>query len=222
MANPFKEWSKAYKDFETMSDLKWHCTKCELKSWQAKTWQVWKDEKWIQLWQDEKWNFYNITFCEKCWVKTYHRKLISTEILEALKPRSWVSQRLAKKIKDLYWNEEAFFLRIFPAGQLEADHKFPQKRWNKNEEDNNNLSDKDLKSKFILLSRSNNLLKSRQCEKCFETWKRWKFPWIYFWYEWNEKWNEKINKHDERWCIWCFWHDPYKWREELNKKIKSS
>ena len=34
MKNPFKEGSTQYHDFELMSDLKWHCTKCELKSGQ--------------------------------------------------------------------------------------------------------------------------------------------------------------------------------------------
>ncbi len=43
--NPFKENSTSYQDFKTMSDLKWHCSKCELKSGQAKTWQVWRQEK---------------------------------------------------------------------------------------------------------------------------------------------------------------------------------
>ena len=27
MSNPFKEGSTQYKDFETMSDCRWHCTK---------------------------------------------------------------------------------------------------------------------------------------------------------------------------------------------------
>jgi len=220
--NPFTPWTKAYQDFETMSDLKWHCSKCELKSGQAKTWQVWRQEKWIQLWQDEKWNYYKIQFCENCWEKTYHRRLLSTEILDETKSRSWISPKTAKKVKNLYKNEEAFLLREFSPNQLEVDHKFPQIRWNKDEENNDNLSDEELKNKFILLSRSNNLFKSRQCEKCFKTWERWKFPWIYFWYEWWEKWDEKIDKYDEKWCIWCFWYDPYKWREELNKKINNS
>ena len=52
--NPFKKGSTQYKDFETMSDCEWHCTKCELLSGQAKTWQVWRQEKGIQLDQDEE------------------------------------------------------------------------------------------------------------------------------------------------------------------------
>ncbi len=41
--NPFKnEKTTSYQDWEVLKDLKWHCTKCELKSAQAKTWQVWR------------------------------------------------------------------------------------------------------------------------------------------------------------------------------------
>ena len=42
MTNPFSKNTIAFTDFETMSDLKWHCAKCELKSTQVKTWQVWR------------------------------------------------------------------------------------------------------------------------------------------------------------------------------------
>ena len=59
MTNPFKKGSTQHIDFETMSDLKWHCTKCELKSGQAKTWQVDRDENEIQLVNNEKGLYYN-------------------------------------------------------------------------------------------------------------------------------------------------------------------
>lgn len=72
-------------------------------------------------------------------------------------------------MKELYENEDAVLLRKFSPNLLEADHKFPQIRWNKNESDNNSLNDSELKNKFIVLTRANNLWKSRQCEKCFRT-----------------------------------------------------
>lgn len=131
--NPFKENSTSYYDFNVMSDLKWHCTKCELKSGQAKTWQVWRQEKWIQLDKNEKWNWFNNLLCENCKSKTVHRKLLSIEILDETKSRSWISPKIAKKVKDFYKNEEAFFLRDFSVNQLEVDHKFPQIRWNEDE-----------------------------------------------------------------------------------------
>ena len=59
MSNPFKENTTSYNDWEVLKDLEWHCTKCELKSGQAKTWQVWRQSG-IQLAKDEKDNFCKI------------------------------------------------------------------------------------------------------------------------------------------------------------------
>jgi len=204
MANPFKEGTTSYYDWEVLKDLKWHCTKCELKSGQAKTWQVWRQEKGIQLDKDEKGNWYKIIQCKTCEVKTVHRKLKSLEILSNTKSRSGISQYLARKVKNIYNNEEAVFLRKISSRELEVDHKFPQIRWCQNEENNKStMNEEEIKQKFILLTRSNNLLKSRYCERCVKTGKRGHFPGIYFWYEGDENWAGE-SKCDERGCIGCF------------------
>jgi len=217
--NPFKPNTTSYHDWEVLKDLKWHCTKCELQSGQAKTWQVWRQEKGIQLDKDEKGNWYKNIFCSTCGIKTVHRKLKSLEILNETKSRSGIPQKLAKKVKQVYQNEDAVFLRKFSPRELEVDHKFPQIRWKSNEEENKaTMSEEEIKNKFILLTRSNNLLKSRYCERCVKTGKRGHFPGIYFWYEGDENWRGK-DKFDENGCIGCFWYDPYKWREELNKIV---
>ena len=217
--NPFKRGTTSYHDWEVLKDLKWHCTKCELKSGQAKTWQVWRQEKGIQLDTDEKGNWFKNIECPKCGFKTVHRKLKSLEILDLTKSRSGVSAYLARKVKQVYNHEDALFLREFSPRELEVDHKFPQIRWQNNEEENkSSMSEKEIKSKFILLTRSNNLLKSRYCEKCVKTGKRGTFPGIYFWYEGDENWSGK-DKYDENGCKGCFWYNPYKWREELNKIV---
>ena len=221
--NPFKEGSKQYYDFEVMKDLKWHCSKCELKSGQAKTWQVWRQEKGLQVDTDSNGNYYKIIYCDNCKEKTYHRKLKSLKILEVVKLRAGISARFAVRVKEIYKNEEAVFLRKFSPNQLEVDHKFPQIRWNQNEDENKtDMSEKEIRDKFILLTRSNNLLKSRHCEKCFKTGRRGNFPGIYFWFRGNEDWDEKIDKRDARGCEGCFWNDPYKWREELNKILEDN
>ena len=219
MPNPFKPNTTSHHDWEVMKDLKWHCTKCELQSGQAKTWQVWRQEKGIQLDKDEKGNWYKNIFCPTCGIKTVHRKLKSLEILDETKSRSGIPQKLAKKVKQVYHNEDAVFLREFSSRELEVDHKFPQIRWRSDEEENKvTMSEEEIKNKFILLTRSNNLLKSRYCEKCVKTGKRGHFPGIYFWYEGDENWRGK-DKFDENGCVGCFWYDPYKWREELNKIV---
>ncbi len=221
MTNPFKKNTTSYHDWEVLKDLKWHCTKCELKSGQAKTWQTWRQEKGIQLDKDEKGNWFKTIQCPTCGIKTVHRKLKSLEILDETKSRSGISSYLSRKVKNFYNNEEALFLREFNPRELEVDHKFPQIRWRTDEEENkNSMSEAEIKEKFILLTRSNNLLKSRQCEKCFKENIRGSFPGIYFWYYGNEKWSGK-DKYDKNGCIGCFWYDPHKWREELNKRINN-
>lgn len=215
--NPFKEGSTQYKDFETMSDLKWHCSKCELLSGQAKTWQVWRQEKGIQLDTDEKGNWYKKIFCPKCNTNTIHRKLKSTELVtEGLKARTSMPANLAKRVKELYGCVDEYTLRTEPANMLEIDHRIPQVRWIENEDINDvKMTDDEIKEKFMLLTRANNLLKSRYCEECVKTGKRAKgYKIIEFWYEGNEDYNEDIG------CCGCFWHNPTKWREEINKSIK--
>lgn len=219
--NPFKEGTTAFHDFYILSDLRWHCTKCELKSGQAKTWQVWRQEKGIQLDTDEKGRWDARMYCENCQGKTVHRKLKSIIILDDTKARAGMPAGLAKKVKNVYKNIEAVFLRKLSERQLEVDHKFPQVRWGKNEEENKaNMSEEEIQNKFILLTRENNLLKSRYCEECLRTGKRGNFPGIYYWFKGNENWDKKIDKYNEKGCEGCFWNNPYKWREELNKLVK--
>lgn len=214
--NPFTKGSTQYKDFETMSDCRWHCSKCELLSGQAKTWQVWRQEKGIQLDQDEEGNWYKKILCPKCGVKTIHRKLKSTDIIDIdLKARTGIPAEIAKRAKNLYGCVDEYTLRVEPANQLEIDHRVPQVRWTTNEDDNTNLTDAQIKEKFMLLTRANNLLKSRFCEECTKTGKRAKgYKVIEFWYKGDENYDRSIG------CEGCFWHNPTKWRDELNKKIK--
>lgn len=215
--NPFKEGSTQYKDFETMSDLKWHCTKCELLSGQAKTWQVWRQEKGIQLDKDEDGHWFKKMLCPKCGVKTIHRKLKSTELAtEGLKARTGIPTALVKRAKVLYGCVDEYTLRTEPANMLEIDHRIPQIRWTENENVNDiNMSDEEIIEKFMLLTRANNLLKSRYCEECAKTGKRAKgYKVIEFWYYGDEDYDESIG------CKGCFWYNPTKWREKINKRIK--
>ncbi|AQQ10477.1 hypothetical protein L21SP3_02310 [Sedimentisphaera cyanobacteriorum] len=141
MKNPFREGTISYDDFNKMSDLRWHCSKCELRSGQAKTWQVWRQEKGVQLDKDENGNFYKRIYCSRCEARTVHRKLKSLDILEVNKARYGIPSKLAKRIKQLYNFEEAVLLRQLSERELEIDHKFPQVRWAKNEESFEEYSD---------------------------------------------------------------------------------
>lgn len=219
MDNPFKKGTTSHYDFNIMSDLKWHCVKCELKSGQAKTWQVWRQQG-IQLDMSEKGNFYKTIFCEKCKNRTVHRKSKSLKISDDTKIRSGLPQKLVKKIKEILKFKEAVFLRKMMPRELEIDHKFPQVRWNRNEEENkSDMTEEEINEKFILLTRSNNLLKSRYCEKCFKTGERGIFPGIYYWFKGGENWDKNINNHDKMGCNGCFWNNPHKWRDGINKIV---
>lgn len=215
MSNPFKKNTNQYKDFETLSDLQWHCTKCELKSSQAKTWQIWRQEKGIQLDQDENGNWYKRKKCNKCANVTIHRKLKTIEILpNNLKARAGIPKQIAKRAKQLFECIDEYTLRKEPANKLEIDHRIPQVRWGKNEDKNLRLTDDQINEKFMLLTRENNLLKSRACEKCVETGLRSNgYGEIEFWYKGDKNYSDTLG------CDGCFWYNPSKWREELNKIV---
>ena len=187
--NPFKPNSTSYHDYEILKDLEWHCAKCELQSGQAKTWQTWRDAFGFQFdkGNPDGRNWDKRIKCENCDKVTVHRKLLTLERNEQTSARSGISPKLAKRIKKLLNCKEAFLLRKMSGNLLEVDHKFPQIRWNKDEDNNENLSDKEIIQKFILLTRSNNLLKSRNCERCVKIGIRGNFPGIYFWYEGDRK-----------------------------------
>lgn len=218
--NPFKVGSTQHHDYEVLSDLNWHCSKCELKAGQAKTWQTWRDAHGIQFEEPSPRRWEKRIHCDTCNKTTVHRKLASLERKAATSGRSGVSAKTAQRVKTLLNYEEAVFLRQLSSNELEIDHKFPQIRWNKDEDINDNASDEYLKAKFILLNRSNNLLKSRNCERCYRDGKRGSFPGIYYWYSGTEEWQG--DPHDENGCVGCFWYDPYEWRKQLNELIRTS
>jgi len=220
MKNPFKPKTISHRDFEVLKDLQWHCAKCELEAGQAKTWQVWR-QKGLQLATDEKGNYYKRINCIACKKTTIHRKLASLE-LTSTKMRTGISNKLAKRIKLIYDYQEGVLLRKLSPNELEVDHRFPQIRWSEDEETNlDSMSQTEIKGKFILLNRSNNLLKSRYCERCVATGKRGSFPGINFWYVGSLYWSNEIKSDDERGCEGCFWYDPYEWRKALNELINT-
>ncbi len=220
--NPFNEGTKSHHDYELMKDLEWHCTGCELIAGQAKTYQIWRQTYGLQLdkGNPDGNNFDKRIFCENCNRITVHRKLLTLERVAETKSRSGLSNKSTTRIKEFFNNREAVLLKVIPSKDLEVDHKFPQIRWNKDEDSNKDLTDNEIKEKFILLTRSDNLRKSRACEKCVKYETRGHFPGIYFWYEGDEKW--RAEPHDEKGCVGCFWYDPDEWRKGLNDLIVNS
>lgn len=220
--NPFNEGTNYYKDYEILKDLQWHCAICELNSAQAKAWQIWRDEWGFQFEKGnpETNNWSKNLMCNKCGRTTTHRKLLTLERLEATSARASISAKVAARVKNLYGHRDAVLLRETPANLLEVDHKFPQIRWNTDEESNDGLTDAQLMAKFVILTRNDNLRKSRACERCAATGVRGHFPGIRYWYEGNQNW--ETDPHSEKGCVGCFWYDPHEWRRRLNELIENS
>jgi hypothetical protein len=71
-------------------------------------------------------------------------------------------EALKRRVKTLYRNVEAITQRKHQPAELEVDHRFPQVRWSSPEGMNDpDMSDDDMRAKFQLLTRQNNLWKSR-------------------------------------------------------------
>ena len=111
--------------------------------------------------------------------------------------------------------------------ELTIDHKLPMKRWNsKSTEmltDYRNMDATDIKTHFQLLKKSNgavshNMLKSRACERCFETGKRGQPFGIAFYYSGGHTWSPS-DKLDPSGCIGCGWYDFELWRKHLNRVL---
>ena len=210
---PFNEGTQIYQIFQILSDGQWHCGKHELPGTQpAKPIQIIKQ------------NGYEVEMdrflCQTCGYKTVHRKLVSTTPTGDVVIRSALPGKLRRRVKELYNNTEAITQRTDHSEPLEIDHRFPQVRWSGPEGRHDpNMPDKEIFEKFQLLTRQNNLWKSRYCENCEKTGKRGTFIVIEYFYQGSPTWPEYIAADDERGCHGCFWYNPDKWRQSLNELI---
>lgn len=196
-----------------LQDMQWHCGKHELPGTQP--------AKAIQIIRQHGYDIENKTIlCSTCRDKTVHRRLISLEPTNVPINRLALSPKLRKRVLDLYRNTESVTLREETPNLLEVDHRFPQVRWSQPESFNEDMSDDELKKRFQLLTRANNLWKSRYCERCKESNMRGTFIDIKYFYKGSATWDAKIPADDERGCEGCFWYSPELWRESLNQLIQ--
>ena len=210
--HPFKQGTKLAKTFTILSDGKWHCGKHELPGTQP--------AKAIQIIRQHGFKIENSTqYCVECKDKTVHRRLVSLHPIKPSFARAQLPQKLRRRVLQYYKNIEAITLRKMLPNQLEVDHRFPQVRWAKEETYDIQMTEKEVNKKFQLLTRQNNLWKSRYCEHCQKTGERGTFIGINFFAEGGEIWNPKYAPDDERGCYGCFWYDPSKWKEALNNLI---
>lgn len=209
---PFKEGTMIAQYYEIYSDLEWHCEGCvkeQIGSTQTAAQnrdlrnRGYAFEKNGNKWEVRK-------HCEICGKNTPHRKMLSKKPINSTSIRSGFSTSFTKRIKTVLGNIDAIDERHFKSAELEIDHRFPHVRWSKDEELDENMSDEDIKATFMLLTRSNNLLKSRACERCAQTNTRgWNH--LKWWYEGDETWNNT--------CSGCFFFDPTTWYKEATFEL---
>ncbi len=211
--SPFNPGTKLAQIFTTLADGEWHCGKHELPGTQP--------AKAIQIIRQNGFNVDNkIVFCAVCKDKTVHRRLTSLVPLTQSITRLPIPTRLRQRVLKSYNNTEAITQRKLISTELEVDHRFPQVRWSKDEFFDPDMSEAELHNKFQLLTRQNNLWKSRYCEHCKATNERGTFIGINFFAEGGPLWSQDIPSDDERGCLGCFWYDPDRWRKALNEKIQ--
>lgn len=162
--------------------------------------------------------------CEKCQKRTKHDLLVMISPFVDLTKNEFrkpISKKLRNKIIKALKSTECVFEQVRTSKELVIDHKFPSQRWSKPEMDNNdNMSDENIKKKFQLLNNQTNLLKSRECDRCVFENIRGQFMGIKWYYSGDEKWVKQ--KDDESGCIGCPWYDVVEWKEQLKKAIKNS
>ena len=212
---PFNKGTKLRQIFQILADLRWHCARHLPGSQAAKA---------IQIIRQNGYQIENKTMiCDACAYRTVHRRLISLTPIADPVVRAALPAALKRRIKQVYKNVESVTGRTYPAAALEIDHRFSQVRWSEPECTNNlDMSDADILAKFQLLTRENNLLKSRRCEHCAKTGQRGTFIGINYFYEGGPQWPEDLSPDDERGCVGCFWYDPDKWRNSLNQTIRKT
>ncbi len=197
---------------EILSDLEWHCA-CELPSSQpAATIRDLKNEGY-SFWVNEAGNRWvkNI-HCDVCNASKPHRKLLSLEKTDNFINRVNFTPAIRKRVLDMFDSKD-----ILTGGtvSLEVDHRVTPNRNNGGEAPlPKNVSDEELFSRYMILTRVNNHIKREACNKCKLNDKRQpSITGIDFFYEGTSKY--------EGTCKGCFWAYPEEWRKGLNKRLNS-
>lgn len=220
-----KQKSKMYKVYLVLKDQKWHCRQCEYDH--VETTQIagsggikglrngTKKRDGLEI------ESANLN-CDVCQEKTRQDRWTGN-FHEAI-PVGTFPERFSKRTFALLEYKDIVEMTERQPSHLTIDHKLPRIRWDAEAEalqnDYDNMTDEDILKHFQLLKKSNgavshNQLKSRACEKCYETGLRGAPFGIRFYYMGGPLW-EPINKKDPKGCKGCGWYDFDKWRDDLN------
>lgn len=194
-----------------LSDLEWHCS-CEIKSSQpAKVIKDLRNEGYEFYKNESGTRWAKNMYCPKCERTNVHRKLLSTKKTKNVTERVLFSPKIRKRVLALYNGKD-----VLTGGydRLEVDHRITPDRISEKPLPEN-VTDEELKNRYMILTRINNHIKREACKKCINTNTRQKsITGINYFYEGNEKY--------EGTCIGCFWAFPEEWKKSLNAKIKGN
>lgn len=199
---------------EVLADLQWHCVHelSAFSSQSAKPLQLLRQKGYQFEKNGTSWTKH--LYCKICQRNTHHRKLLTNKPLDRLPGRVQVSPAARKRVLHLLRERDAIFDASVSSEPLEIDHRIPQIRWVADEvKITEEMTDDAIKDNFMLLTKSHNLLKDKQCKRCRDTGIRQPFLGVKFFYEGGSKYDE------EQGCLGCGWHNPEKWRAQLQKRL---
>ena len=204
--------------FLKLLSFQWECVKHSLPT----------NPNWARRIQDIKEMGYTLAtntkkWCPICKQNTTHIQLIPLPRYSNNRNgyETW-TPKLRKKILAIFHNIDSY--ENSSNTHSLPDHKFPEIRWGQDTKEKNpkNMTEKDIKEKFQLLSNQRNQQKREVCRNCYQTGQRGYLFGIPFYYQGTSNWNPKIprsGKEAQKGCIGCGWYDIQKWRTELLKKL---
>lgn len=227
----FKKNSKAYKVYLVLKDMQWHCRGCSYSH--VESTQI-AGSGGIQGLRrgSSKRDGLEIksgnNFCVECDKNIRHDKW-SGQFITSLNPGS-MPDKFKTRTFQLLGERDVVEKTKRNRNEITVDHKLPMIRWNKvtekEQKNYNNMTDEEIKKNFQILKKTNgsvshNALKSRACERCFQKGRRGKPFKINYFYKGNDAW-EPDDKKNADGCIGCGWYDFDEWRNNLNKKLRTT
>ncbi|MCY4466216.1 MAG: restriction endonuclease [Chloroflexi bacterium] len=227
----FKPESKVYQVYLVLKDQQWHCRECEYQHTGITQIAGGSGIQGLQRGTKSRPGMIIESgnhFCVNCDRKTRHDRwqgAFQSSVQGGSMPQSFV-----KRVLNIFDSRDVVENTRRVANQLTIDHKLPMIRWNDESSARltaySEMDDSDIREHFQLLKKSNgsvshNLLKSRACERCYQTGRRGQPFGIAYFYSGGAKW-QPSDKKDPTGCIGCGWYDFALWRDHLNSLIKHS
>ena len=213
---PGADTTKAF--FDSLIKGGWQCVECTLP----------KNPNWARRIQDLKEFGFTLAtdtkkFCPHCGGNRTHLILLPIERGGSGNGYETWSPALRKRIIRVLGRIDAY--EGTPSAHLLPDHKFSEIRWDENTKAENpdTMTDREIRSKFQLLTNQRNQQKREVCRTCFQTGKRGCIYGIPFYYSGDENWDQSIpqkGKEAEKGCIGCPWYDIQEWKDQLLARLE--